>query len=387
MDNMFDYLKWRSDLSFSKCRINEIDFALFSQLIMIPYTLYINMPMSKTDDAITLKELAVLVKENKEKFVKKMGLIVPPQIVDLVIKMGESHRFENIVLRNYESEINDSKEIQFTVCTLDIDDETRIVVYSGTDDSIIGWKEDFNMMFTFPTPAQKEAIKYLKRYSEDKKLYIVGHSKGGNLAMYSTLHIREKIFDNIIKVYCFDAPGISEEIKDLDEAKRRFKKIIGFTPQTAIIGRLFKHLEKDIVISSTSNGLYQHDLLSWEVEVNKFKRLDSRDNDSIYIENKITKMLETMSPIVKEEFVEIGYGLFMRTKSQTLTDLANKKTQLVKQYVTIKKEERKILEKTLSELILDKVFIRNILYAIRETFGKTKEKKKYIKDNENKKRN
>ena len=92
-----------------------------------------------------------------------------------------------------------------------------------------------------------------------------------------------------------------------------------------------------------------------------------------------------MSPIVKEEFVEIGYGLFMRTNSQTLTDLANKKTQLVKQYVTIKKEERKILEKTLSELILDKVFIRNILYAIRETFGKTKEKKRYLKDTEAKK--
>ena len=111
MDNMFEYLKWRSDLSFSKCRINEIDFALFSQIIMIPYTLYIDMPMSKTNDAITLKELAILVKENKEKIIKKMGLILPPQIVDIVIKMGESRRFENIVLKNYESEICDSKEM------------------------------------------------------------------------------------------------------------------------------------------------------------------------------------------------------------------------------------------------------------------------------------
>jgi len=385
MDNMFEYLKWRSDLSFSKCRINEIDFALFSQIIMIPYTLYIDMPMSKTNDAITLKELAILVKENKEKIIKKMGLILPPQIVDIVIKMGESRRFENIVLKNYESEICDSKEIQFTVCTLDIDDETRVIVYSGTDDSIIGWKEDFNMMFTFPTPAQKEAIKYLKRYSEDKKIYIVGHSKGGNLAMYSTLHIREDIFEKIVKVYCFDAPGISEEIKNIDEAYKRFKKVVGYTPQTAIIGRLFKHLEKEIVVSSTSSGLYQHDLLSWEVEVNKFKRLDKRDEDSIHIEQKIDMMLEKMSPVLKEEFVEIGYGLFMRTQSQTLTDLANKKTQLIKQYISIKKEERKILEKTLSELLLDKVFIRNILYAIKETFGKTKEKKKYLKENETKK--
>ena len=100
MDNLFDYLKWRSDLSFSRCRINELDFALFSQIIMIPYTLYIDMPMSKTNDSITLKDLAVLVKENKEKFVKKMGLIIPPQILDIVIKMGESHRYENIVVRN-----------------------------------------------------------------------------------------------------------------------------------------------------------------------------------------------------------------------------------------------------------------------------------------------
>lgn len=385
MDNLFDYLKWRSDLSFSRCRINELDFALFSQIIMIPYTLYIDMPMSKTNDSITLKDLAVLVKENKEKFVKKMGLIIPPQILDIVIKMGESHRYENIVVRNYESEICVSQEIQFTVFTLDLDEETRVIAYSGTDDSIIGWKEDFNMMFTFPTPAQKQAIRYLKKYSENKKLYIVGHSKGGNLAMYSTLHIREEVFENIIKVYCFDAPGISEEIRDMEEAKRRFKKIRGYTPQTAIIGRLFTHLEKDIVVSSTSKGLYQHDLLSWEVNINKFKRLDGRDSDSIHIEKKIANMLLKMEPVLKEEFVEIGYGLFMRTQSLTLTDLSNKKTQLVKQYMNIKKEERKILEKTLSELILDKVFIRNILFAIRETFGKTKEKKKYLKANEEKK--
>ena len=195
----------------------------------------------------------------------------------------------------------------------------------------------------------------------------------------------EEIFENIIKVYCFDAPGISETIKNIEEAKRRFKKIIGYTPQTAIIGRLFAHYEKDIVVSSTNKGLYQHDLLSWEVEVNKFKRLKERDQDSLHIEQKIDKMLLQMSPVLKEEFVEIGYGLFMRTQSLTLTDLSNKKTQIIKQYMNTKKEERRILEKTLSELILDKVFIRNILFVIRETFAKTKEKKKYIKDNEIKK--
>lgn len=384
MDNLFDYLKWRSDLSFSKCRVNELDMALFSQIILIPYSLHIEMPMSKTEDSITIKELSQLVEYNKENFVKKMGLINPPQILDILIEMGKSHRFQDLVISNYESDICTNREIQFTTFCIDLDEHTRVIVYSGTDDTIIGWKEDFNMMFTFPTPAQKTALKYLKRYSEDKEVYIVGHSKGGNLAMYSTLHVKQEIFDKIKKVYCFDAPGISVDIDETEEEMNRFKKIYGYVPQTSIIGRLFNHYEKERVVSSTNLGLYQHDLLSWEVSVNKFKRIDKRDKDSEHIENKISKMLATMSPVMKEEFVEIGYGLFMRTKAETLTDLNNRKSQVVKQYMNIKKEERKVLETVMSELLLDKVFLRNIYYVIKETFGKSKEKKKFIKDNEKK---
>lgn len=384
MDNLFDYLKWRSDLSFSKCRVNELDMALFSQIILIPYSLHIEMPMSKTEDSITIKELSQLVEYNKENFVKKMGLINPPQILDILIEMGKSHRFQDLVISNYESDICTNREIQFTTFCIDLDEHTRVIVYSGTDDTIIGWKEDFNMMFTFPTPAQETALKYLKRYSEDKEVYIVGHSKGGNLAMYSTLHVKQEIFDKIKKVYCFDAPGISVDIDETEEEMNRFKKIYGYVPQTSIIGRLFNHYEKERVVSSTNLGLYQHDLLSWEVSVNKFKRIDKRDKDSEHIENKISKMLATMSPVMKEEFVEIGYGLFMRTKAETLTDLNNRKSQVVKQYMNIKKEERKVLETVMSELLLDKVFLRNIYYVIKETFGKSKEKKKFIKDNEKK---
>ena len=164
MDNLFDYLKWRSDLSFSKCRVNELDMALFSQIILIPYSLHIKMPMSKTEDSITIKELSQLVEYNKENFVKKMGLINPPQILDILIEMGKSHRFQDLVISNYESDICTNREIQFTTFCIDLDEHTRVIVYSGTDDTIIGWKEDFNMMFTFPTPAQETALKYLKRY-------------------------------------------------------------------------------------------------------------------------------------------------------------------------------------------------------------------------------
>lgn len=384
MDDLFAYLKWRGDLSFSKCKINELDFALFSQLVIIPYLKYIDMPMSKTLDSITIEELAKLVSDNKEKFIKIMGLIIPVQIIDLLIIMGNSNRYKHLIISNYEHNISINTETQFTAFCVDLDINTRIIVYSGTDDTIIGWKENFNMIITSPTEAQKVATKYLKKYSENKKVYITGHSKGGNLAIYSSLHIREDIFDRIIKVYAFDGPGLSENINLTDEEKQRFKKIFNYVPQTSVIGRLFYHYENEIVVKSCNLGLYQHDILSWEIDVDKFKKLDTRDNDSLYIEQKINKVLDNMSPVLREEFVEIGYGLFMRTKSETLTDLNNNKAKLIKQYLNVNKTDRKIIDNTLSELLIDKVFVKNIYYVIVEMFEKNKEKKKYIKSNEQK---
>ena len=95
--------------------------------------------MSKTNNSITLKDLAVLVKENKEKFVKKMGLIIPPQILDIVIKMGESHRYENIVVRNYESEICVSQEIQFTVFIQQTHPTVVYLLWRLWDTKLAGW--------------------------------------------------------------------------------------------------------------------------------------------------------------------------------------------------------------------------------------------------------
>ncbi len=381
MYNIFDYMIWRSDLSFEQSPINEIDFAIFSQLIMLSYPLHFEMPQIKEDHSITIAELGKKVLENKKSFIDNIGLIIPPQLVDLVILMGNSKRYKDLVIRNYISNICLNKETQFTALTIDLDEEKRVVVFSGTDDTIIGWKENFNMMFTFPTEAQSLSEKYLRKLAKDKKLYIVGHSKGGNLAMFSTLHCPKKIFDNIIQVYCYDAPGLSEDIKLNIENKRRLEKIISYSPQTAIIGRLFHHYETEIVVHSKNLGLYQHDLLSWEVEVDHFKYMENRDKDSIYIEKKINTLLENMSPIMREEFVEIGYGLFLRTKSQTLSELNRSKIKLMKQYLNIEKDERKILDKTLMELIKDKIIAKNIIFIVKETFDKGKERKKFIKVN------
>ena len=198
--------------------------------------------------------------------------------------------------------------------------------------------------------------------------------------MYSTLHTTNRIYKNIKKVYCFDAPGLSEDIIMNDDNKERLNKIYGYSPQTSIIGRLFNHYENEVVIYSNNLGLYQHDLLSWEVETNHFKYLETRDNDSIYIENKINEIMSKMTPIMREEFVEVGYGLFLRTKSETLSELNRSKIKIMKQYLNVNKNDRKILDKTLIELLMDKIVAKNILFVVKETMEKNKEKKIFIKN-------
>ena len=53
-----------------------------------------------------------------------------------------------------------------------------LISFRGTDDTIIGWKEDFNLS-TGVVPAQKGPYEYLQKISEhtDGMLRVGGHSK------------------------------------------------------------------------------------------------------------------------------------------------------------------------------------------------------------------
>lgn len=380
MSNFFDYLKWRGDLTFKQDEINEIDIALFTQIVMIPYSIHIEMPLIDTDKKITLNELGKLVNPFKKSYMEKIGLILPSEIINLLLLMSESKRYKDVIISNYVSDICIKKEIQFTAFTVDISKDLRLVIYSGTDDSIIGWKENFKMMFKYPTEAQKASVLYLERVSNYKKLIIAGHSKGGNLSIYSGLHIENNIFKKIKKIYNLDGPGLTENLVLNKRNERRFKKMYLYAGQTAIVGYLFNQYENEIVVHSNNVGLYQHDLFSWEIEGNRFKRHPNRSKDGIYIENKLNKMLEKMDSVTKEEFVDIAFRLLMYTKSDNLTELNKKKFKIIKSYLNIDRNSKKLINKILLELVVDKVIFKNLFLSIREKNVKKKIEKKMIKN-------
>ena len=102
-----------------------------------------------------------------------------------------------------------SGETQFAAMTFTAKKQFTYVGFRGTDTSLAGWKENFNMAFADAVPAQHQALRYLEAIAAKTTgpLYVGGHSKGGNLAEYAALKAAPEIQARIERVFIHDGPG------------------------------------------------------------------------------------------------------------------------------------------------------------------------------------
>lgn len=280
MTNIFDYIKWR-DIEFEKVEFNEVDNLILSRISYFPFDNLINK-----NEKITLKQAYKRLKETSNNLI-----FLQKEDIDFFPVLANSKRFGNIILSNYINKVEREKEKQFSAITINLPNKIMYIAYRGTDNTIIGWKEDFNMSFQDFIPSQINAVKYIEDVTKNnrKKLIVGGHSKGGNLAVYAATYCNKKIKDRILAVFNNDGPGFQENITNSKEYKEIISKIHTYLPQTSIIGRLLNHKEKCIIIKSTQKGIMQHDLYTWQVLGDEFIR-DKLTNFSEFIDGTITRM-------------------------------------------------------------------------------------------------
>ena len=376
MYNIIDYVNWRGDLKFSESPVNLVDVIVFSQIAM-------------PDLSKCITKRGCTVKQCAEKFVrsgerdKKLGLIIPGSINTLLVKMADTARFGGLMLSRYIADIDIPSEVQFSALTIDAPDiNTRFVVFSGTDDTIVGWKENFNLIFKTPTIAQLEAVKYLESAARgfDGKIIVLGHSKGGHLALYSTINCTEKVYSKILKTVNLDGPGIPDNEQELMRYHAAEKKIVSILPQSSIIGRLFEHGEEFIIVHSENKGLYQHDCFSWAVSRTDIVREDEFSEIGTGIDSGVREILSGMDAFEREEFVEGLFGMFYATSSTTLTELAANGRNLVKAYFQTNGERRKIVNKTLTKILANKYLRRCVIETSRQSRAAIKEGNKDLSE-------
>ena len=241
--------------------------------------------------------------------------------------MADSVRFADSRIHHYIALTDKEREMQFSVMCVDLPDGTTNVADRGTDNTIVGWREDFNMAYQTLVPAQEAAVYYLSQAAQlsDRPLRLMGHSKGGNLAVYAAAGATPGVRERIASVWAFDAPGMNVEMSRAEGYLQVKDRIRAYVPQTSIIGLLMEFFRPYTVVRSTALGINQHDPMTWQVYGPKFEELENVDHKAEVMRETLHEWLENSTPEQRGAFVDVMFQYVESTKATRFSDLTNEK--------------------------------------------------------------
>ena len=362
MANISDYLDWRGDIPMSVDPFNEVDNLVLAELA---YTDFADIvpPPSKEHQYVTLQdacEMFFSMYSEEEIMEKNSTTKVAPFLMKKMIK---SKRFESMLLMDYVNEIDEENQTQFSVISFLLPDDTIFVSFRGTDNTIVGWKEDFNMSFLYQTQGQIRAARYLDDWCGDttQKLRLGGHSKGGNFAVYAAAFCHPRIQERIVQVYSNDGPGFLKKITEQPQYQKMLPKVISTIPESSIVGMLLENELDHRVVKSSQSGAMQHDAMSWEVLGNHFVFAENLAESSIMLDKTLKNWIYGLEPEEREEFVNILFDTLQSTGATTLDELVANKMAMMNN-----------ISKTLSELSPEKQqVLRDVIKRFAYSSGET----------------
>ncbi len=314
MATMLDYLYWRGDVPFSCSPFNDVD-----NLILSEFSYLLLEKAMPEGGRMTVRDLHSALKDCPDAF----GFIGQENNRKMLALMGEGRRFCDTEVCFYLHETDVKMQKQFAAMTFLLQDGTAFVAFRGTDNTLVGWKEDFNMAYTFPVPAQVEALVYLARAAElfPLPLRVGGHSKGGNLAVYAAAYAAVEIQDRILAVYSNDGPGMDEVTFQSLGYNNIVPRLRSIVPEFSIIGMLLHEHIKYQAVKSCASGLSQHDPFSWCVQPEGFEKAEHLKPASIRIDEILDSWLYDMTTDDRMALIEALYSLLNATKASKVEDL------------------------------------------------------------------
>lgn len=370
MRNMIEYVKWRGDISFKAYPLCEADYLVFAQLSYLPFDNILDDSFAPTK---TLGDAAKKVVEKIEAGGGKYVISLAENLL-LAREIARSPRFCDLPVCGYVDIFNRQKQEQFSAVTFLIPDHEDpgnsgcVVAFRGTDSTIIGWKEDFNMAFSRAIPAQLDATKYLERVHAEyplQRLFVCGHSKGGNLAMYSAAFCDIDTQDAIAAVRSLDGPGFSDDILMKDGFRRILDRSETVVPSSSLVGILFEHAEAFTVVKSYSTSApFQHNPFTWEIERGGYVGVEKITASSVYIDETLRKWLISMPFEMREKLVSGVFAIVDATGVDDIRKLFTRKNFMImlSELKKLDDETRKVLKQAL--MLFNKASGNNLIRFI-----------------------
>jgi hypothetical protein len=276
-----------------------------------------------------------------------------------ICALASSPRFRDIKMNYYVNNMDPVTEKQFSAVTYLLDDKTAYIAFRGTDASLIGWKEDFNMAFLSPVPSQQDGVNYLNTVARlmprAMKLRVGGHSKGGNIAVYSSINCNAAVQKRILNVYNHDGPGFKENLFESDGFKRIKDRINTTLPESSLVGMLLQYHADYSVVKSSRRGIMQHEPYSWVVEGDDFSYIENVRSAAMFRNRMLNQWLDSMTDEKRKLLVDALFQVIEKTENedfnQLFKDWHTGITAILNAMKNIDADSKKFIYQTASELI------------------------------------
>ena len=304
--NIIDYILWRGDLPVAQVPLGEVDALILSYLSYMPMDGIV--PGEDGGEPVPLRDAALAMLGLSERENSPLAYSVKDDR-KLLAALAQSVRFGTMRLCAFVNRVDGEAEEQFSAVTFLPEAGPALIAYRGTDNTVVGWQEDFNMCFESEVPAQRDAAAYAEHMAQvlDGGIILGGHSKGGNLAAYAELFVSGETHRRIQAVYNFDGPGFNEEIVGSAAFAQRKRCVQTFVPQSSIVGVLMENDEVMTVVRSDGVGIFQHNPYTWQVMGGSFIALPERTNSSRFADETVRHWLASLSPEVRRRAID---GIF-----------------------------------------------------------------------------
>lgn len=311
--NVFDYLEWRGDLDFCQNALNEVDALILSIFA------YLDFSFIRAGEAVPFQKAVKAGCQMQESFRSGCPRMIMNCVAELAERAAVSLRFQDVEVFGYRNIFDKQQEIQFAAVTFLLPDGTAFLSFRGTDSTLVGWKENFNMSFLDRIPSQMEAERYTVEIARKtgRQLHLGGHSKGGNLAVWAGAHLTTEYQDQVLAVYNNDGPGFGEGFLESEQYKSIKSKIHFYVPESSIVGVLLEH-DEYITIGSSNSSVLQHDPFSWLISGNHFVYGSSRSSSAKQFDREVNRWLKELTIEEREKWIDGIYGVL---------SMANKKTE------------------------------------------------------------
>ena len=265
MANINDYLAWRGDVTLAERPFNDADNVILATLSYLDFTGFV--PEQGSRESVSVSDACTSLLAETGTDVSSRNRSLASVDANYLHLLAESRRFGDALLSQYVDTRDEQTQMQFAAVHVGLSDGTTYISFRGTDQTLLGWREDFMLSFEV-TGAQGAAACYLDQTTQPRHSYLVGgHSKGGNLAAYAAIACQDETRERLSRIYSNDGPSMASDVLPKGGHEVLGDRFVRIVPNFSVVGMLFERPgDTKTIVRSNAAGALAHDPFSWQVK-------------------------------------------------------------------------------------------------------------------------